>query len=182
MQSEELKRSHLELEASRDQYIDLYDFAPIGYLTLTHKGVIAKINLTAASMLGVQRSKLLNRYFASLLAPLSGDNWHLFVVGIMKDNKQRNIELIMKREDGSEFHAHLDCLCVTSADHDPMLRIVLIDITDRKMAENGIHRGREEPFGSPLPPNRASGFPAHGSPVSGFLFGMGSPTHGLSLG
>ncbi|MGZ4955707.1 MAG: EAL domain-containing protein [Methylobacter sp.] len=139
MQGEELRRSHAELETSRDQYIDLYDFAPVGYLTLTHKGLIAKINLTATGMLGVDRKELLTRHFASLVTAKDGDNWYLFFNAVMKNNDQRHIELILKRDDGSEFYVHLDCLCVTPADHDPMLRIVLIDITDRKIAENGIH-------------------------------------------
>jgi diguanylate cyclase (GGDEF)-like protein/PAS domain S-box-containing protein len=138
-QSEELRRSHDELESSRDKYIDLYDYAPVGYLTLTHKGLIAELNLTAASMVGVARSELLSRHFASLIAPKDGDNWYLFFTGIMKDSKQRNIELVLKRAEGSEFHAHLDCLCVTPVDDDSFLRIVLIDVTERKIAENYLH-------------------------------------------
>ncbi|MGR9013312.1 MAG: EAL domain-containing protein [Gammaproteobacteria bacterium] len=138
MQSNELRRSHAELEKSRDQYIDLYDFAPVGYLTLTHKGLIAKINLTAASMLGENRSNLLNRRFAALVAPQNGDNYYLFFADVMKHNKPCNIELMLIRYDGTLLNVHLDCLSVISSDHDPMLRIVLIDISARKTAESNL--------------------------------------------
>jgi PAS domain-containing protein len=54
-QNDELQRAHVALEKSHDRYVNLYEFAPVGYLTLTREGLIAEINLTGASLLGIKR-------------------------------------------------------------------------------------------------------------------------------
>ncbi len=56
MQNEELKQARDEAEAERERYLDLYDFAPVGYFTLDRDGVIRQMNLTGARLLGLERS------------------------------------------------------------------------------------------------------------------------------
>ena len=68
MQNDELRLSQARLEESRSKYADLYDFAPVGYLTLDGQDRIVEANLTAATFLGVERSKLLSRTFSQFLA------------------------------------------------------------------------------------------------------------------
>src|SRR3972149_1439651 len=63
MQNEELRRIQKELEESRNRYFDLYDFAPIGYLTLNKTGLIHEANITAAGQLGLDKSFLINKPF-----------------------------------------------------------------------------------------------------------------------
>ena len=63
MQNEELRRLQNDLEISRSRYADLYDFAPVGYLTLNKQGQILDLNLTAARQLGVERARLINTNF-----------------------------------------------------------------------------------------------------------------------
>ncbi|MFH0786967.1 MAG: hypothetical protein V2B13_05035, partial [Pseudomonadota bacterium] len=52
MQNEELKNAQLVLEESRQKYAELYDFAPVGYFTLTREALIKEANLTCATLLG----------------------------------------------------------------------------------------------------------------------------------
>jgi PAS domain-containing protein len=59
MQNEELRRIQGELEKERDRYSHLYDFAPVGYFTVGEKGIVAEANLTAATLLGMERSALI---------------------------------------------------------------------------------------------------------------------------
>src|SRR5512136_1349734 len=61
MQNDELRRTQIELEASRAMYFDLYNLAPVGYMTVSEQGLILEANLTAANLLGVDRSQLIKQ-------------------------------------------------------------------------------------------------------------------------
>src|SRR5512147_1430097 len=67
MQNEELRKAQEEIEESRNRYADLYDFAPVGYLIFDKSGVIREINLTAATLLGMERRSLANKPFSSFV-------------------------------------------------------------------------------------------------------------------
>ncbi|MGE5262815.1 MAG: sensor histidine kinase [Acidobacteriota bacterium] len=68
-QNEDLRRMQQLLEESRDRYADLYDFAPVGYLTLDDRGVIQEINLTGAALLGAVRTRVIGKSFSRYVAP-----------------------------------------------------------------------------------------------------------------
>ena len=69
MQNEALIASQIALEVSRDRFVDFYQCAPVGYLTLTDRGLIADINRTGAALLGAERGKLLQQPFARFVSP-----------------------------------------------------------------------------------------------------------------
>ncbi len=69
MQNEELHRTQVELESSRERYFDLYDLAPVGYVTLSEQGLILEANLTAATLLGVARGALVKRPLPRFIIP-----------------------------------------------------------------------------------------------------------------
>jgi PAS domain-containing protein len=61
MQNEEMRRNQVELDAVRARYFDLYDLAPVGYSTISEKGLILESNLTCATLLGVARAALVKQ-------------------------------------------------------------------------------------------------------------------------
>jgi PAS domain S-box-containing protein len=68
MQNRELRESQELLEESRSRYVDLYDFAPVGYCTFDPEGRIREINLTGAALLGAPRETLIHRPFSSVVS------------------------------------------------------------------------------------------------------------------
>ena len=140
MQNEELRRTQLALEASRDRYVNLYEFAPVGYLTLTGEGLISEVNLTAAALLGEERKKMLRRRFNRFVTREDGDRYHRLFVSLMQHDERQACELALQRGDGSTFHARLDCVRVAAGDTPPVARITLTDVTDHKRVEDQMRR------------------------------------------
>ena len=139
MQNEALRQAQLTLEESRDRYVDLYEFAPVGYFTLTDKGLISEINLTGSSLLNVERNKLLRQRFGSFVAAEDRDRWNRLFVGVLRRDEQQSCELLLQRGDGSVFHARLDCLRQATDGKQPEVRIALTDITRLRRAEESMH-------------------------------------------
>jgi diguanylate cyclase (GGDEF)-like protein/PAS domain S-box-containing protein len=136
MQNEELQQAHSALEIARDRYIDLYEFAPVGYLTLSAStGMIVDINLTGVALLGVERTKLINRRFANYIVDEDKNRWHQHFLQPKQLGDKRTMELTLLRSDNTCFAAYLDCLTIEANDGFLMLRITLTDITQRKLAE-----------------------------------------------
>lgn len=131
MQNEALRQAQQALEESRDRFVDLYEFAPVGYLTLTAEGMIAEINLTGVTLLGREREKLLNRSLRSLVAREDQDRWVRHFMGVKKHTEKITIELSIQRGDGSVFQAQLD-----SVGNAATVRITLSDISERKTYES----------------------------------------------
>ena len=71
LQNAELQKARNELELALERYTDLYDFAPVGYCSIDESGLILEANLTGAVLLGVERSRLINRRWLPLVAPAS---------------------------------------------------------------------------------------------------------------
>ncbi|MDO9214279.1 MAG: PAS domain-containing protein [Methylococcales bacterium] len=145
MQNEELLRTQLALEESRDRYVDLYEFAPVGYLTLTIDGSITDINLTGATMLGVERMKLINRRFAPYIVPEDRDLWYRHVMAVKHHGCHKEaVELALRRADNTLLYAHINCLHIDSTDELNVLRITLTDITERKKAEDALSKSEAQ--------------------------------------
>jgi diguanylate cyclase (GGDEF)-like protein/PAS domain S-box-containing protein len=140
MQNENLRQAQLELEQSRDRYMDFYDFAPVGYLTLDDQGLITEINLTGASLLGAERSRLRQARLSAFVAVDFQDRWYRHFQAMLGRSESQACELAMVRNYGQRFFARLDCLLKRREGRNPELRVVLSDITERIKNEEEIRR------------------------------------------
>jgi PAS domain S-box-containing protein len=134
------RQAQIDLEVSRDRYVDLFDFAPVGYLSVSVEGSIAQLNLTGADMLGDERERLLNVRFTRFVAPEDAERWHQHFLHVLQHGEKQRLELALRKIGGARFDAHLDCMRVTAENAAPMVRIAMTDISDRKEAEADMHR------------------------------------------
>lgn len=143
MQNEELRRAQQALEESRDRYVELYEFAPVGYFTLTADGQVLEVNLTGATLLGRERKEMRQRRFARFVIREDSERFHQLFTSVVRGETHQASELALVRGDGSVFDGRLDCVCVVADGKPPIVRITLTDISDRKQAQEALQRLNE---------------------------------------
>lgn len=130
-----LRATQLELERARDRYLDLFEFAPVGYLTLTRQATIAEVNLTAGALLGIDRERLRDRRFAHLVQAEYRNAWHRFFESLVETRQRQGLELRLVGGGGLSLDIRLDGVALYSAEHCDLVRITLKDISARKRLE-----------------------------------------------
>ncbi len=135
MQNEEIQKSQLETEELRGKYLDLYDFAPVGYLSLNEKSVIAELNLTAARLLGIERKSLLGTPFYRFIESEFQNVFYHHRQEVIGSSTTKACELVLKKNDGTLFHARLDSIEI-DANGQRIMRTILTDITERKAIDD----------------------------------------------
>ncbi len=135
MQNEELRRTQQELEASRAMYFDLYDLAPAGYVSLNEKGIILKANLSAAELLGRERSHLVGKPLTRFIHREDQDIYYLCHKHLIAARVPQTCEMRMVRKDGAPFWVRIDLVAPPGIDDSKGLRAIIINISQRKQSD-----------------------------------------------
>jgi PAS domain S-box-containing protein len=139
LQNEQLRCAQAALEASRTSYFDLYNLAPVGYLTVSEQGAILQANLRAASLLGSASSALLSRHFSRLIVAPTCDTYYLALKRLLESGEPQTCEVKMLRTDASHFWARLE-MSLAKDESGRVLRIVILDITVRIELEEALRQ------------------------------------------
>lgn len=135
-QHEALAEMNKLLETSRDKYADLYDFAPIAYVTLSASGVVEEINLTGAGLLGNIRSRILHIPFHVYVAKEHRRAFLDFLRSCRRESGPSSIELHIQTSRGVAIPAQLACQrCASPTATGVSLRVAITDLTKIKEAE-----------------------------------------------
>lgn len=136
MQNEELRSKQIEIEEARDRYLDLYDFAPVGYFTFDKKGKIVEVNLTGASLLGLPRARLIGMSFTHFLESDFINPFYAHLKRAFSSEVAETVELrIIPRGRKSVAYISLHSLGRRSA---------ATDITQRKSDEENLLKARQK--------------------------------------
>ena len=147
MQNEELRESHIALDIVRTRYFDLYDLAPIGYLTLNEHALIQQANLTVANMLGLARSSLIKLPFTKLILKADQDVFYLNHKQLIESGDPQSFDLRIVKNNHSPIWTNL-VITITNSNSDNNnkaleIRVVLSDLTVRKEAEQALLAARQ---------------------------------------
>lgn len=134
IQNEELRNAQVDLAESRDSYADLYEFAPVGYLTMDRDGLITAANLAASTLLGVNRKNLVGSKITKFIDSESQDAFYMHRQSVFMEDGKNTCELVMRRSDGAALDVQMESDC-SGAGSNRQCRTAVIDITRRKLAE-----------------------------------------------
>jgi PAS domain S-box-containing protein len=133
LQNEELQGARAELEAGVERYSDLYDFAPIGYVTLDGDGTIGQVNLSGARLLGLERSRLVGARFGLFVSPEYRPAFNALLEKVFESQAKQVCDLTIGPEKSAPLWVHIEA--VASDDGGRECRAVLTDITERRRIE-----------------------------------------------
>lgn len=143
MQNEELREAHESLEASRAKYFDFYDLSPMGYLTVSKKGLIQEANLTAATMLNLPRSALFKQPISQFIVNEDQDTYYYYRNSLFKTEMPNSCDLRLARTGQPPLWVELSQSIAEEETGEIVSRIILNNITRRKQAEKALTQERE---------------------------------------
>jgi len=129
-----------DLEESKNRYIKLYDFAPVGYFTFTRNGLILEVNLTGGVLLGLRRQELMKREFRNFVVPEDLELLDRHISSALNNWDEQSCELTIKREDGSTLFVRLNSIQMETGKGTPEIFTAITDITQRKQIEEELQK------------------------------------------
>ena len=141
MQNAELQEARDKVETLLETYTDLYDFAPVGYYSVDEQSLILAVNLTGAALLGVERSRLVERRLLTFATPESLTTLQTFFKKVFAGPEKQVCVVSLRNERGATFWADLQATPSSSL-NDPRkwCRVIVSDLTTLKQAEEVLQR------------------------------------------
>lgn len=143
-QNRELREAQLVLETSRERFADLYDFAPVGYVTLDRRGLVLEANLTAAGMLGTERGRLVGTPFHLQVAREDLTQFRAHLGRAATPEQRVQTEFRLRRKGQADLPVAMQSVGVDGPEGTgPVWRAALTDISERKQAEHAAQAAAE---------------------------------------
>ena len=144
LQNEELRRSQVELSTLQTRYFDLYDLAPVGYVTVSERGLILQANLAAATLLGEARAALLKQRISRFVLEEDHDVYYLLRKRLLDSDESQSCELRLARAESATHWVSMVATVTHNAEGALVIRCVLIDVTKRKKIEEALREREKE--------------------------------------
>ncbi|HEX2962476.1 MAG: ATP-binding protein [Bacteroidota bacterium] len=135
MINEELRLARDKAEINAGKYLELYDFAPSGYLTLHPDGIISELNFSSAKILGMERSMLIGRNFKFFISAESKPVFDDFFKKVFQSSTKAACELMLHTEDNTSMFVYIEGKI---SENPPKCSLTMIDITDRRIVEESL--------------------------------------------
>jgi signal transduction histidine kinase/ActR/RegA family two-component response regulator len=140
LQNEELILAKSSALVAAEKYAELYDFAPSGYCTLSKEGEIVELNLNGSTMLGKERSRLVNNRLGAFVSDGTKPVFNLFLERIFTSKTRESCEAILSTNDRPPMYVYLTGIVTGNGEQ---CYVTMVDITGHKRADEE-HRKYEQ--------------------------------------
>ena len=140
LQNEHLNATRGQLERSLNQNTELYDFSPVGSVSLDPKGVITKLNLASASLLGGERARLLGSRLGLYVAPGDLSAFNTLLENAKKTGDVQDGEITLCQSGSLECHVQLKASALPQG---LGWQLVLVDNTERRQLVENLRLSEE---------------------------------------
>jgi len=141
LQNEELTAAKNQQQEAAAKYIDLYDYAPTGYFTLSKNGQITKLNYRGAAILGKPRPELLSRHFRTFITEEAKSHFNQFLKEIFENETKQTCETTVAGNGDSPTWVHITGKITADREH---CHINATDITRLKLTEAELTKAKEK--------------------------------------
>ena len=139
MQNEELRLANAAVDESRARFSDLYDFAPVGYVTLDEKGIVAEANLTFARLTGQERGLLLRKPFQSFVYSEDKNFFKTYFQRLISSDNKTTFEIRITRKDNSVFDTQVETVgFIEVGKSAQQYFLAILDVSERKRLEDAV--------------------------------------------
>ena len=139
IQNEELRASEASLDFFREKYFDLYDRAPVGYGTVSIDGVVLEANQTLSRLLGHAPGSLVQQPLSKYVLTEDQDTLYLLLKQLRQGHVVPATSIRFRRGPKDLFWAKIDATIVKDEAGEAVFRMVVIDSTQERIAEEALH-------------------------------------------
>ena len=138
IQNRALREAQEQLETLHERYVELFEFAPVSYLTLEPDGRIFEANLTASRMLGVDRSVLLGRRLQTVVGMSDPLAFRTLLRACIDQKQESHSELAFRTVGQQNYTVDVVLVPIPKGTHAGRIRVTLHDVTSRSAAEQNL--------------------------------------------
>lgn len=132
LQEQELRQARDRLTESLAAYVDLYDFAPAGYVTLDAAGAVTQLNLVAAELLGMDRAVALGTSFVDAMSTEDRVGFGQLMEQVATNHGEHSCEVRLLRRDAPSATVVVEARRVSGGDQ---VRLAMVDVTELRAAQ-----------------------------------------------
>jgi len=142
--NEALQKANNQIEVVKARYFDLYDFAPVGYCTISKTGIILETNLTLSEMMEMDRRSIINKPLSTFILKDDQDKFDVFLNKLLGDNYQPTCELRFWKNDETEIWCVLHATVIEEGEAEKYCRVTISDVSKNKKAEIALEESKEK--------------------------------------